>query len=127
MIEDSGAATPDGAVARFLAGALPPLPVEVADALGVAGVAVAPGNGPPVPWPADLPPPTDQGVAEALAEAARRALDGAVVASSGGRQAAFGLLTADALLTWACEAAAGCPDPAATIPGLLERMVEGSR
>ena len=49
--------------------------------------------------------------------ALERALTG-----SGERRGAFGLLVADALLTYACESAAGAVDPEVDLLQILERV-----
>ena len=56
-----------------------------------------------------------------LADAGIRALERALT-GQGERRGAYELLTADALLTYACEAAAVTADPEAELLGLLERV-----
>lgn len=62
---------------------------------------------------------------EGLAEAAFRALDEARGAPGRVRGSAYHLLAADALLTWACEAALESPDPEPVLAGLLQRASHG--
>jgi hypothetical protein len=56
---------------------------------------------------------------EALAERARGRLGRALGRPGRVRESAFELLAADALLTYACEAALEAPDPDAALTGLL--------
>lgn len=56
---------------------------------------------------------------EALAEAGRRRLDEARAESGRVRETAFRLLEADALLTYACEAALETDDPTAALQAVL--------
>lgn len=53
-----------------------------------------------------------------------RALDRARTHPGRVRQSAFDLLAADALLSWACEAALEQPDPGAALDALLRRTVD---
>jgi hypothetical protein len=86
-------------VRAWLAGRTPRLP----DALTLP---VAPGHG-------EL---TDR-LVDSAAAALERALAG-----TGERNGAFDLLAGDALLTYACEAAAAHPDPEAELLRVLERL-----
>jgi len=57
---------------------------------------------------------------EALAESARRALRAAAARPGRVRESAFDLLAADALLTYACEAALESEDPEGALDALLD-------
>ena len=74
--------------------------------------------------PEALPLPRIEGggaPVEALAEEGVRLLERALT-GSGERRGAFDLLAADALLTYACEAAARCSDPEAALLGIVRRI-----
>lgn len=58
---------------------------------------------------------------EMLTDEGVRLLDRALT-GAGERKGAFDLLAADALLTYACEAAARCADPEAALLGILRRI-----
>jgi len=58
-----------------------------------------------------------------LADAGATALERAL-AERGERRGAFDLLAADALITYACEAAASAADPEAELLGVLERLAQ---
>ena len=60
-------------------------------------------------------------LADLLTEAGATALERAL-AGGGERGGAFDLLAADALITYACEAAASATDPEAELLGILERL-----
>lgn len=62
---------------------------------------------------------------EGLAEAAFRALEETRAAPGRVRRSAYHLLAADALLTWACEAALESSDPEPLLAGLLQRASNG--
>lgn len=55
-------------------------------------------------------------------EAGQRALATALRLPADDREAAWALLAADALLTWAVEDAADAPDPGTTLEALLEAV-----
>jgi hypothetical protein len=57
--------------------------------------------------------------ATTLRQRGARALAAALDTPSGSREAAWALLAADALLTWAVEDAADAPDPATELEGVL--------
>jgi hypothetical protein len=61
---------------------------------------------------------------EGLASAGLEALDRARSAPGRIRESAFELLTADALLTYACDAALEGDDPAEALEGLVRRAAE---
>ncbi|TVP47873.1 MAG: hypothetical protein EA350_04075 [Gemmatimonadales bacterium] len=61
-----------------------------------------------------------------LVDRGAHALTRALVTPSGKREAAWALLAADALLTWAVEDAADAPEPAAVLEEIL-RSVQGPR
>jgi len=63
----------------------------------------------------------------ALASAALEELDRARRSPGRVRESAFHLLTADALLTYACEAALDLPDPDAALRDLVERAASTER
>ncbi|HET9949797.1 MAG TPA: hypothetical protein VFQ22_12810 [Longimicrobiales bacterium] len=87
-------------VGEWLAGRRPPAPPELAEALARVRV----DGGP---------------TAEALARAARERLDAARARPGRVRESAFRLLEADALLTYACEAALESEDPDAELGRVL--------
>ncbi len=58
----------------------------------------------------------------ALSEAGTAALEAALRTPPGEREAAWALLAADALITWAVEDAAGAPDPERELAHLLEHV-----
>ena len=61
-------------------------------------------------------------VSEALGDAAAHHVDEALKRLGRNREGAFHLLAADALLTYACEAAAGEEDTEAALVDLLDRL-----
>lgn len=61
---------------------------------------------------------------DALARAGLQALDAARAEPGRVRSSAFHLLAADALLTYACEAALEAEDPASALDDLLRRAAE---
>lgn len=67
------------------------------------------------------------GVAEALARRGLEALDEARRAPGRVRESAFSLLTADALLTYACLAALETPDPEPFLEDLVGRSASPDR
>jgi hypothetical protein len=70
-----------------------------------------------------LPAVRGQGsLIEALAAAGRETLSRALERPGRDREAAFLLLTADALTTYACEAAAGAADPVGELRIVLARL-----
>ena len=71
-----------------------------------------------------LEPGPSQGssVSEELGDAAAHHVDEVLKLLGRNREAAFHLLAADALLTYACEAAAGEEDTEAVLTGLLDRL-----
>jgi hypothetical protein len=74
-----------------------------------------------LPSPESLAPgPLPESLTTAATSALARALAG-----SGERRGAFDLLAADALLTYACEAAAEAGDPEATLHSLVEQVGRG--
>lgn len=92
-----------------------------ADGIGPGGAAGA-GGGPGGPvGSADGPQP----VAEGLAEAAVEALNRARRAPGRVRASALDLLVADALWTYAAEAAVAEDDPDGTLEDLVRRAAEG--
>lgn len=112
--------------APFLAGVEPPLPLRVRQVLGLVGGPAAGGTvsdeGPPPIWGEGPSPGAGSRVATALAEDALRVLQEVLESGSHGREAAFRLLTADALLTWACEAGAQGEEPGAILEEILVRV-----
>ncbi len=116
------------AARRFVDSAVPAVPPQVTAALGLGPRETARGEeltaGPEgwAPGPVEARPSS---VAEALARAGTAALAEAIALPPGERDAAFRLLAADALLTWACEAAAGAPDPRAMLERVLEQVADG--
>jgi hypothetical protein len=102
--------SPERTVREWIQAQRPGVPAELAEWLETAlGGAHAPS-----PSPEDL---TEAGV-RALSSA--RAVPGKV------RQSAFDLLTADALLTHAAQAAAGAPDPESALTRILEALAAPS-
>jgi hypothetical protein len=80
------------------------------------------GRTPAPPAELSLPPLDAEGdprerLAEEAAAALARALSG-----KGERDGAYDLLTADALITYACEHAASAPDPEAALLRILSRI-----
>lgn len=88
--------------AGFIARTVPPMPEDVREALGF-----RPGKGGDEAA-SSVDPET---VVRELAAGALRRMDGVLGHPGGGRELAFELLAADALLTWACEAAADATRP----------------
>lgn len=68
----------------------------------------------------------DEEVVGALTDAALASLGAALNLPAGSRQAAFRLLAADALLTYACEAAADGPDVRNRLAGIFAHLVRWS-
>jgi hypothetical protein len=66
--------------------------------------------------------PDEGDVVDALTHAALASLDAALALPPRSRRAAFRLLAADALLTYACEAAADEPDARGRLEGILARL-----
>jgi hypothetical protein len=102
---------------QFVHEVSPSLPPAVRGALGLPTLASAPGLG-----SADLPHRSAEELAEALTEEAVRLLDGVLAHPGAGRDVAFRLLAADALLTWSCEAAADGRDPGEILGSLAKRL-----
>ena len=108
------------AALRFLSRTGPPLPAGVLEALSLPGEAeLYGGDGTPGAegsergsslCPRGEPEVQDEVVYEFAGRGAR-GVDGVLLAPGGGRELAFQLLAADALITWACEAAAGAREP----------------
>lgn len=105
----------------FIMKTAPVLPAEVVQALGLrvgtelyASGREAGGQGPHVdPGPNGSSPGGEQvrDMVREFADSAVGHLDEVLGRPEGGRELAFRLLAADALLTWACEAAARAPRP----------------
>lgn len=115
---------PEG-VRTFLEGAVPAVPARVMEVLGLGGIGDPPvGSGPPASWAVAAPAACPGEVPRDLAGAGLLQLEEALRRPAGDRSTAFRLLSADALLTWACEAAAGSPDPRAVLDQVLDRIVE---
>lgn len=113
---------------RFVDSAVPTVPLKVMTALGLGPGETPRGEESPVEAEARVPEtvgPRPPSVAEALAEAGAAALDEAMALPADDRASAFRLLAADALLTWACEAAAGAADPRDALERVLERVADG--
>jgi len=102
---------------RFVHGAAPSIPPAVSQALGLPGMAAG-----RLGASGDLPPGSMQEVAEELAEEAVGLLDEVLADPDAGRDVAFRLLAADALLTWSCEAAADGADPRQILGALVKRV-----
>jgi hypothetical protein len=103
---------------RFVHGAAPTLPLAVSRALGLPVMAPVPG-----PGSGDDPPHASvEEVADALTEEAVWRLDAVLADPGAGRDVAFRLLAADALLTWSCEAAADGADPGEILGSLAKRV-----
>jgi hypothetical protein len=80
------------------------------------------GRTPAPPDALPLPVPDGEGDPVALlADAGALTLERAI-AGEGERAGAYDLLSADALLTYACERAAAAPDPEAELLRILARM-----
>jgi hypothetical protein len=110
---------------HFLGAAVPIVPSRVMRALGLEDVGTgSPEVGPPSPWGVDLPAPGPSGLPGVLARAGSQELGEALRLPAGDRSAAYRLLAADALVTWACEAAAGSPDPTMALEEVLDRIVD---
>jgi hypothetical protein len=71
------------------------------------------------PWLDDAPLPAEGPVVQTLADRAKRALHAAASRPGRVRRSAFDLLAADALLTYACEAALEAADPEQALNRLL--------
>lgn len=72
-----------------------------------------------------LPPGREGELVEKLTSAALSALRHALAHPGKDRRAAFRLLTGDAFLTYACEAALAQDDPGAAIEGVLRKAGAG--
>ena len=118
----------------FISGTGPALPAAVLGALALPGegelygAGRSPGRGAGGGEGASLSPSTSRDpevhelVVREFAERAARSLDEVLRAPEGGRELAFQLLVADALLTWACEAAAAVPEPDRMLRGVVSAL-----
>ena len=99
-------------VSGWLDGRTPPPPPELRQALDAALGGPASAGGAPA------------SALDALGRGARACLEASISRPGRVRESAFDLLTADALLTYACEAALESDDPESTLQGLVSGLLE---